>query len=75
MRSCKWVKFQEVVLQESSDQIPTGHIPRVLNVQLRGDITQSCVPGDVVSLSGMSMHDNPTNDTYYDYLLYDDDDG
>lgn len=52
LRSCKWVKFQEVVLQETSDQIPTGHIPRVLNVQLRGDITQSCVPGDLVSLSG-----------------------
>ena len=41
-----------MVLQETSDQIPTGHIPRVLNVQLRGDITQSCVPGDLVSLSG-----------------------
>ena len=52
LRSCKWIKFQEVVLQETSDQIPTGHIPRVLNVQLRGDITQTCVPGDLVSLSG-----------------------
>jgi len=41
-----------VVLQETSDQIPTGHIPRVLNVQLRGDITQTCIPGDLVSLSG-----------------------
>ncbi|KAK8797943.1 hypothetical protein WA171_005472 [Blastocystis sp. BT1] len=52
LRSCKWVKYQEVVLQEISDQIPTGHIPRVLNVQLRGSIAQSCVPGDVVSISG-----------------------
>lgn len=52
LRSCKWIKFQEVVLQETSDQIPTGHIPRVLNVQLRGDITQTCIPGDLVSLSG-----------------------
>ena len=46
------MKYQEVVLQETSDQIPTGHIPRVLNVQLRGSIAQSCVPGDVVSISG-----------------------
>ena len=49
----KWVKYQEVVLQETSDQIPTGHIPRVLNVQFRGSVTQSCVPGDIVSISGM----------------------
>ena len=49
----KWVKYQEVVLQETSDQIPAGHIPRVLNVQLRGSVTQSCVPGDIVSISGM----------------------
>lgn len=48
----KWVKYQEVVLQETSDQIPTGHIPRVLNMQFRGSVTQSCVPGDIVTVSG-----------------------
>ena len=26
----KWAKYQEVLLQEMSDQIPTGNIPRVL---------------------------------------------
>lgn len=51
----KWVKYQEVVLQETSDQIPTGHIPRVLNMQLRGSVTQSCVPGDIVSVSGKDL--------------------
>lgn len=51
----KWVKYQEVVLQETSDQIPTGHIPRVLNMQLRGSVTQSCVPGDIVSVSGNDL--------------------
>ena len=50
----KWAKYQEVLLQEMSDQIPTGNIPRVLSLQLRGAITQSCRPGDVVSISGGS---------------------
>ena len=48
----KWARYQEVILQECSDQIPAGHIPRVLTVQLRDSVTQSCVPGDIVSLSG-----------------------
>ena len=50
----KWAKYQEVLLQEMSDQIPTGNIPRVLSLQQRGTITQSCLPGDVVSISGGS---------------------
>ena len=64
----KWIKYQEVVLQETSDQIPTGHIPRVLNVQLRGSVTQSCVPGDIVSISGMFFNIN-LNNQVVSYLL------
>ena len=36
------------------NRVFVGNIPRVLSLQLRGAITQSCLPGDVVSISGGS---------------------
>ena len=35
-RGSKFVKYQELRLQELPDQVPVGHIPRAITVQCRG---------------------------------------
>ena len=52
-RGCKFVKFQEIKIQELPNQVPIGHIPRSLTVVTRGELTRSVTAGDVVSLSGI----------------------
>ncbi|GAB0492932.1 hypothetical protein MMPV_004202 [Pyropia vietnamensis] len=54
-RSCKYVKYQELKLQEPADQVPVGHIPRTLTVQLSGELTRSATAGDVVAVSGIFL--------------------
>lgn len=54
-RGSKFVKCQEIKLQEMSDQVPTGHIPRAVNVWAFGELTRLCAPGDHVSVSGVFL--------------------
>mmetsp|Transcript_14533 Transcript_14533/g.32609 ORF Transcript_14533/g.32609 Transcript_14533/m.32609 type:complete len:617 (+) Transcript_14533:83-1933(+) len=54
-RGSRFVKYQEVRLQELPDQVPVGHIPRSLTVHCRGEQTRKCGPGDIVTLSGMFL--------------------
>jgi len=61
-RGSKFVKFQEVKIQELPDQVPTGHIPRMMTVHLTGELTRACGPGDEVLLSGIYL---PTPYTGY----------
>ena len=54
-RGSKFVKFQEVKIQEMSDQVPMGHIPRTQTVHLRGELTRTMKPGDVVEVTGIFL--------------------
>lgn len=54
-RGSKFVKYQELRVQELPDQVPVGHIPRSLTVVCRADTTRIATPGDVVSLSGIFL--------------------
>ncbi|OXU18408.1 hypothetical protein TSAR_003089 [Trichomalopsis sarcophagae] len=54
-KGSKFVKFQEIKIQEHSDQVPTGHIPRSLTVYCRGELTRQCQPGDHVVLTGIFL--------------------
>ncbi|XP_063223755.1 DNA replication licensing factor Mcm7 [Bacillus rossius redtenbacheri] len=54
-RGSKFVKFQEVKIQEHSDQVPVGNIPRSLTVFCRGEVTRLAVPGDHVSITGIFL--------------------
>lgn len=54
-RGSKFVKFQEIKLQEHSEQVPTGHIPRAITVFAHGELTRKCAPGDLVSISGVYL--------------------
>ncbi|KAK9894513.1 MCM-domain-containing protein [Cystobasidium minutum MCA 4210] len=52
-RACKFTPFQEVKMQEMTDQVPVGHIPRSMTVHLYGGMTRSVNPGDVVHIGGI----------------------
>ncbi|KAL1245035.1 DNA replication licensing factor mcm7-B [Trichinella spiralis] len=55
IRGSKLVKFQEVRIQEHSDQVPVGHIPRSLTIHLRGENTRLINPGDHVHITGVFL--------------------
>ena len=54
-RGCKFVRFQEVKIQEEADEVPVGHVPRQLTIHLYGELTRSCSAGDVVTVSGIFL--------------------
>ncbi|XP_034482454.1 DNA replication licensing factor Mcm7 [Drosophila innubila] len=54
-RGSKFVKFQEIKMQEHSDQVPVGHIPRSMTILCRGEVTRMAQPGDHVLVSGVFL--------------------
>lgn len=54
-RSSKFAAFQDARIQELSNQVPIGHIPRSISVHLTGNIVRSLSPGDVVDIAGIFM--------------------
>lgn len=54
-RGSKFLKCQELRLQEHSDQVPVGHLPRCLAVELLGENTRLAQPGDHVAISGVFL--------------------
>ncbi|XP_066144848.1 DNA replication licensing factor Mcm7 [Euwallacea fornicatus] len=54
-RGSKFIKFQEVKIQEHTDQVPVGHIPRSMTVFCRGEITRQALPGDHVAITGIFL--------------------
>merc|ERR1719147_324553 len=54
-RGSKFTKFQEIKVQEHSDALPVGHIPRSITVYARGDQTRLCAPGDHVGINGIYL--------------------
>ena len=55
VKSSKFVSLQEIKIQESSDQVPIGHVPRQLKVIAKGINTKKCGPGDIVTITGVYM--------------------
>ncbi|CAN8065741.1 unnamed protein product [Agarophyton chilense] len=54
-KACKFVKYQELKLQEPADQVPIGSIPRTINVKLNAQLTRTCTSGDSVDISGIFL--------------------
>ncbi|XP_072349572.1 DNA replication licensing factor MCM7 [Scyliorhinus torazame] len=54
-RGSKFVKFQEIKIQEHSDQVPVGNIPRSMTVYGKGENTRLAQPGDHVSITGIFL--------------------
>ncbi|KAK2144271.1 hypothetical protein LSH36_772g01022 [Paralvinella palmiformis] len=54
-RGSKFIKFQEVKIQEHSDQVPVGSIPRGMTIYCRGETTRLAQPGDHISITGIFL--------------------
>ncbi|XP_059403766.1 DNA replication licensing factor mcm7, partial [Carassius carassius] len=54
-RGSKFIKFQELRIQEHSDQVPVGNIPRSMTIYARGENTRVAQPGDHVAISGIFL--------------------
>lgn len=54
-RASKFSAFQECKIQEMSEQVPIGHIPRTLTIHINGALVRSLTPGDVVDVTGIYM--------------------
>ena len=54
-RGSKFVKFQELKIQELPRQVPMGHIPRSMPILCRGALTRKACPGDVVTVDGIFL--------------------
>lgn len=54
-RASKFSAFQECKIQELSDQVPIGHIPRTLTIHVNGPLVRSMIPGDVVDVTGIYL--------------------
>lgn len=55
VRASKFVAFQEVKIQEMTDQVPVGHIPRSMTIHLYGRLTRKLSPGDIVDIGGIFL--------------------
>ena len=55
VKSSRFVSYQDIKIQEPSDQVPIGHVPRMLKIVARGEITRGCTPGDMVTVTGIFM--------------------
>jgi len=53
LRTCKFAKYQEMRVQEMSEHVPVGGVPRSLHVAITGDLTRSVLPGDAIQLTGV----------------------
>lgn len=54
-KGSKFIKYQELRVQELPDQVPVGHIPRTITVHCKGERTRLCGPGDIVTISGVFL--------------------
>ena len=54
-RGSKFISFQEIRIQEPSDQVPMGQVPRSLKVFSYGQSTRSCSPGDLITITGVFL--------------------
>ncbi|KAH8657561.1 MCM2/3/5 family-domain-containing protein [Tricladium varicosporioides] len=54
-RASKFQPFQEVKIQEMADQVPVGHIPRMLTILCHGALVRRINPGDLVDVAGIFL--------------------
>ncbi len=55
IRSSKFVSYQELKVQEPTDQVPVGHVPRSISLIALGECVKQCVPGDMVTVHGIYL--------------------
>ena len=51
----KFRSFQEIKIQETSDQLTQGAIPKSITVHLKGTNVKQASPGDIILLQGVML--------------------
>ena len=51
----KFMSFQKLTIQETSEDTPMGTIPRQFTVYLYGKKVRSCTPGDLITLDAIQL--------------------
>ena len=54
-RASKFLSFQEITIQEPTNEVPTGHVPRSLKISCFGSTTRKCAPGDMIIVTGVYL--------------------
>lgn len=54
-RGSKFVRYQEIKLQEQPCEVPVGHIPRAMTLKVYGELTRKCRPGELITASGIFL--------------------
>lgn len=54
-RGSKFLKCQEIKIQEHSEQVPVGNIPRSMTIMAKGELARLVVPGDHVCITGIFL--------------------
>ena len=54
-RASKFLSFQEITIQEPTNEVPTGHIPRSIKISCFGSTTRKCAPGDMIIVTGVYL--------------------
>ncbi|CAL1133149.1 unnamed protein product [Cladocopium goreaui] len=76
IRTSAFTKYQEMKVQEMSEHVPQGGVPRSISVLVQGDLTREVLAGDAITLTGvyyphklpyfMTMRQNtPTTQSMY----------
>ena len=47
--------YQEIKIQETSDQLKQGSIPKSITVHLKGNNVKQASPGDIILLQGVML--------------------
>jgi len=54
-RTSRFVKFQEIKLQEPAGDVPQGSVPRTMTVYAKGELTRQVKPGEMVTITGIFL--------------------
>jgi DNA replication licensing factor MCM7 len=53
VRTSKFVRYQEMKVQELPAHVPVGGVPKCVDVCLQSDLTRGVLPGDAIRLAGV----------------------
>jgi len=53
IRTCKFLRYQEMRVQEMAEHVPVGGVPRSLSVVCYSDLSRVALPGDAVTVTGV----------------------
>ena len=67
----KFVAYQEMRIQETSDQLTDGNIPRAFVVHVSGELIRQASPGDVVEIQAVLLPLKQSGLKYRQDLIYD----